>query len=79
MLQGRMAEGDAEQQRINAILTTGATVAAVAGSVVAGGTGATGGAWDTAGHRDTTITTITEIKTQLNALIAELQNRKILP
>jgi hypothetical protein len=55
-----------------------AHVAAVAGSVPAGGTGATGGAWDTSGHRDTAITTITEIKTQVNALIDSLEDAGIL-
>lgn len=52
----------------------GAVVAAVAGTAPAGGTGAAAGAWDTSGHRDTAITTINEIKTQLNALIAELKS-----
>jgi hypothetical protein len=48
-------------------------VAAVAGSVPAGGTGAAAGGWDTAGNRDTAITTATEIKTQLNALLTQLK------
>lgn len=51
-----------------------ATVADVAGSVVAGGTGATAGGWDTSGHRDTSITTMTEIKTVINATLAALDS-----
>jgi hypothetical protein len=51
----------------------GATVAAVAGSIPAGGTGTAAGGWDTAGNRDTAITTMTEIKTQLNALLVQLR------
>lgn len=57
--------------------TRAATVAAVAGSVPAGGTGAAAGGWDTSGNRDTAITTATEIKTQLNALIAALKTAGI--
>ena len=49
------------------------TVANVAGTIPAGGTGAAAGAWDTSGNRDAAITTITEIKTQLNALLTELR------
>ena len=60
-----------------------ATVAAVSASITtacpAGGTGAAAGGWDTAGHRDTSITTATEnrllalsLKTQINALRADL-------
>lgn len=47
----------------------------VAGVIPAGGVGAAAGGWDTAGNRDTAITTITEIKTDLiavrDALIAQ--------
>lgn len=50
-----------------------AVVAAVAGTVPAGGTGAAAGGWDTAGNRNTAITTMTETITQLNALIASLK------
>lgn len=49
------------------------TVADVAGTIPAGGTGTAAGGWDTAGNRNTAITTITEIKTQLNALLTELR------
>jgi hypothetical protein len=49
------------------------TVSNVAGTIPAGGVGAAAGAWDTSGNRDTAITTITEIKTQLNALLTELR------
>lgn len=50
-----------------------ATVAAVAGAIPAGGTGAAAGGWDTAGNRDTAIVTIGEIKTQLNAVRTALR------
>lgn len=78
MLVERISEGLPDEQRIKAILTTGAAVTSVAGAVPAGGTGAAAGGWDTAANRDTAITTITEIKTQLNALLTELRNRKII-
>jgi len=52
-------------------------VANVAGTIPAGGTGAAAGGWDTAGNRDTAITTIGEIKTQLNALLASLRQKGI--
>lgn len=48
-------------------------IANVAGTIPAGGTGAAAGAWDTSGNRDTAITTMNEIKTQLNALMTELR------
>ena len=54
------------------------TVAAVAGSVPAGGTGTAAGGWDTAGNRDTAITTIGEIKTQLNALMVALRQKGVI-
>jgi hypothetical protein len=84
-----ISEGQDEQDRIKQILSkagsltasltaTPTTVAAVAGAVPAGGTGAAAGAWDTSANRDTAITTITEIKTQLNALLTELRARKII-
>jgi hypothetical protein len=44
----------------------------------AGGTGTAGGGWDTAGNRDTAITTINQLRTDLNALIAELKNQGLL-
>lgn len=46
------------------------TVADVAGSMVAGGTGMAGGCWDTDTHRDTSITTMTELTTVANATLA---------
>ncbi len=54
------------------------TISNVAGSIPAGGTGAAAGGWDTAGNRDTAITTIGEIKTQVNALLAELRLKGII-
>ena len=52
------------------------TGVAVAGAVPAGGTGAAAGAWDTAANRDTAITTISEIKTSVNAAIVDLADLK---
>ncbi len=55
------------------------TSAAVAGSIPAGGTGAAAGGWDTSGHRDTAITTITEMITTINAMrtdIASLRTKQ---
>jgi hypothetical protein len=51
---------------------TAVTVANVAGTVPAGGTGSADGGWDTSGHRDTAIATTTETLTVLNALLAAL-------
>lgn len=51
----------------------GAAVAAVAGSIPAGGVGAAAGAFDTSGNRDTFIATVTEMKTQLNLLMARFR------
>lgn len=48
------------------------TVANVAGTVEAGGTGMAAGGWDTSGHRDTSITTMTEVKTVINNTLAAL-------
>lgn len=78
MLVERIAEGAAEEVILEAMLQTRPTVAAVAGSIPAGGTGAAAGGWDTSGNRDTAITTITEIKTQLNALLVQLKAAKII-
>jgi hypothetical protein len=52
-------------------------VADVAGTIPAGGTGTAAGGWDTAGNRNTAITTAGEIKTQLNALLARLRTAGI--
>lgn len=78
MLLERITEGITEDVRLKAMLTTGAAVTSVAGLIPAGGTGAAAGGWDTAGNRDTAIVTIGEIKAQLNALLVELRNRKII-
>lgn len=51
-----------------------AHVAAVAGTIPAGGTGAAAGGWDTAGNRNTAITTMGEVITQLNAMRTSLVN-----
>lgn len=48
------------------------TVADVAGSMVAGGTGADAGCWDTAPNRDTSINTMAELKTVANNLLAAM-------
>ena len=55
-----------------------AAVAAVAGVIPAGGVGTAAGGWDTAANRDTAITTITEIKTQLNDLLVKLRAHGII-
>jgi len=78
MLTSRIAEGQAEEERIQAILTTQDAVADVAGTIPAGGTGAAAGGWDTAGNRNTAITTMSELITQFNALLAELRAAKII-
>jgi len=49
----------------------------VAGATPAGGVGAAAGAWDTAGNRDTSITTLGEIKADYNAMRAALINAGI--
>lgn len=54
-----------------------AAVADIAGTTPAGGTGATAGAYDTAGHRDSLIATVAELKTQVNALLAALRTAGI--
>lgn len=48
-------------------------VSAVTGNTPAGGTGATGGAYDTSGHRDELIATVAELKSKFNALLAALK------
>lgn len=53
-------------------------VADVAGAVPAGGTGAAAGGWDTAANRNTAITTITEIKAQVNLILARLRTAGII-
>ena len=60
------------------LLVPGAAVANVAGTVPAGGAGAAAGAWDTAANRDTAITTMTETRTQLNALLARLRSQGVI-
>lgn len=89
MLIERIAESDTEAARLKAIWSTGAAVtssaAAVPAAAPAGGAGAAAGGWDTAANRDLAITTIngtrtlaSELQTQLNALLVELRNRKII-
>lgn len=89
MLVERICEGAADEARLKNILTTGAAVAdattAVPAAAPAGGTGAAAGGWDTAANRDAAIATInglrtltSELKTQVNALLAELRNRSII-
>lgn len=56
----------------------GAIIAVVAGTFPAGGTGATAGAFDTAGHRDTFIASCSETATQLNALIVLLKAKGLI-
>jgi hypothetical protein len=51
---------------------TPVSIANVAGTVPAGGVGAAAGGWDTAGHLDTSITTLDEVITVLNDTLAQL-------
>jgi len=62
------------------VTTTGLTVAAATSAAVtqtavadapAGGTGAAAGGWDTAGHRDSAITTINQMRADIAAIIAD--------
>lgn len=48
----------------------------VAGLIPAGGTGATAGAYDSAANRDTMLTTVAEMKTTINALVADMADIK---
>lgn len=50
----------------------GITVDSVDGAIPAGGVGAAAGGWDTAGNRDTAITTLTEVKATVNEIITKL-------
>lgn len=85
----RICDGQAEQDRIKAMLTTGSSVALSVASVPsaapAGGTGSAAGGWDTAGDRDLAIATInglvtlcTELQAQLNAVLNSLKTSKII-
>lgn len=58
------------------IAVAAADASAVTGLIPAGGTGSADGGWDTAGHRDTAITTIGEVKTTVNALVTEATELK---
>lgn len=79
MLAGRLDEGQTEFDRLKLIGTVAnSTVANVAGTIPAGGTGAAAGAWDTSGNRDTAITTINEMRTQLNALLTALRAKGLI-
>lgn len=48
------------------------TATTATGTAPAGGAGAAAGGWDTAGHRDTAIATITELVTKYNALLVDV-------
>lgn len=82
MFPGKQAQVIAEV--VEAIGPTGAAVtdstATNATAAPAGGTGAAAGGWDTAGNRDTAITSMNatrtlalELQTKLNALLAALR------
>lgn len=49
------------------------TVAAVAGSIPAGGVGAAAGGWDTAANRDLALANLAEIKSQFNLTMAQMR------
>lgn len=51
---------------------TSSAVAAVVGTIPAGGVGAAAGAWDTSVNRDTAIATMTEMRTVINNIRAAL-------
>lgn len=75
MLIERIAEGQADEIRLKAMLVTGSAVASVAAATAtaiaaavpaaapAGGTGAAAGGWDTAANRDAAIVTINDLRT----------------
>jgi hypothetical protein len=84
-LPGTTARGDtsglgAAATELNALAAAipAAAIADVAGTTPAGGTGATAGAYDTAVNRDALIATVAEIKTKLNALLAELRTAGVI-
>lgn len=66
----------------NPVDAAAATVAAPVMTAVqdapAGGVGAAAGGWDTAGHRDTAIATINELRADVTALIAALKAAGVL-
>jgi hypothetical protein len=51
---------------------TAVAVDSVDGTIPAGGTGMTAGAYDTAMNRDTMLATVTELKASVNELITDL-------
>ncbi len=68
-----VSTGSVSIQGTQVLGTQKAAVADVAGVIPAGGVGAAAGGFDTAGNRDTFIATVTEMKTQLNALLNRLR------
>lgn len=71
---GELLDGDG-----NKVLgSQAATIAAVAGTAPAGGTGDAAGAYDTAENRDLAIATINENKAKLNLVIAALKAHGII-
>jgi hypothetical protein len=60
----------------NGIAVAAADAAAVAGTIPAGGTGATEGAYDSAANRNTMLATVGEMKTTVNALVTEATELK---
>lgn len=89
----RGADGTVDYAAIIPLNAAGNATAAAVASVAtatpaaapAGGVGAAAGGWDTAVNRDAAITTINstrtlvgELKTQVNALLAELRASKII-
>lgn len=74
---GLVAKDPVDKAELATMLKAGANPAAantdVTGATPAGGTGATAGAYDTAGNRDILIATVAELKTKLNSLQAKLR------
>lgn len=71
------ASADAVNARIdswsNGVSVTGG-ITTTAAAPPAGGTGAAAGGWDTAGNRDAAISTINNIRLDLDAVIAQVNS-----
>lgn len=70
----KLANGTVVQVSIDSAVadTDAVTAAAVAGTIPAGGTGDAAGGWDTAEHRNTAISTVTEMIVTVNALVDDV-------
>jgi hypothetical protein len=68
---GVATQGDAVAD-VAALTSSAPAAVTAAADAPAGGTGAAAGGWDTAGHRDTAITTINQLRADVIALRATL-------